>query len=568
MTTCRSRRRAGPRGARDRRWPPRPRADKDAALLAMADALVGADRRDPRGQRRGRGARPATAGTAEAMIDRLTLDRGPGRRHGRRRCARSPRCPTRSARWSAARPCPTASSCARSGCRSAWSASSTRRRPNVTADAAGLCLKSGNAVLLRGSSSARATPTPRSSRCCATRSPAAGLPADAVQLRRRDHPRLGQGADAGPRPGRRADPARRRRADPLGGRGVDRAGDRDRRRQLPRLRRRGRRPGRWRWRSCSTPRPSGLSVCNAAESLLVHADVADAFLPLALPALRDGRGDRARRRRGWPRDAGATWSPATEEDCGHGVPVAGHLGGRGRLAGRRRSTHIRRYGTGHTEAIVTELAWPRPARFAAEVDAAAVMVNASTRFTDGGEFGFGAEIGISTQKLHARGPMGLPELTSHQVRRHRRRPHPRLTQADGQALGEAGGRRPAAGADRGQRGVHVERRRRRRSASRRRVRWVSAEPLAGRDAAASRRGRRRPGAARPPSRRRRPADMSRHPVGRAPPGSGPTRRTSSLLVQHGRGAASRRPGTTARCRPARSVAARAPGPRALHRRRP
>ena len=73
--------------------------------------------------------------------------------------------------------------------------------------------------------------------------------------------------------------------------------------------------------------------------------------------------------------------------------------------------HIRRYGSGHTEAIVTE---DRAAarRFTAEVDAAAVMVNASTRFTDGGEFGFGAEIGISTQKLHARGPMALPELTT------------------------------------------------------------------------------------------------------------------------------------------------------------
>jgi glutamate-5-semialdehyde dehydrogenase len=73
--------------------------------------------------------------------------------------------------------------------------------------------------------------------------------------------------------------------------------------------------------------------------------------------------------------------------------------------------HVRRYSTGHTEAIVTEdLAAAR--RFVAEVDAAAVLVHASTRFTDGGEFGFGAEIGISTQKLHARGPMGLPEMTS------------------------------------------------------------------------------------------------------------------------------------------------------------
>jgi glutamate-5-semialdehyde dehydrogenase len=73
--------------------------------------------------------------------------------------------------------------------------------------------------------------------------------------------------------------------------------------------------------------------------------------------------------------------------------------------------HIRRYGSGHTEAIVTR-SHAAARTFVAEVDAAAVMVNASTRFTDGGEFGFGAEIGISTQKLHARGPMGLPELTS------------------------------------------------------------------------------------------------------------------------------------------------------------
>ena len=84
---------------------------------------------------------------------------------------------------------------------------------------------------------------------------------------------------------------------------------------------------------------------------------------------------------------------------------------RRRLTSTPRSSTSARYGTGHTEAIVTE---DRAAarRFTAEVDAAAVMVNASTRFTDGGEFGFGAEIGISTQKLHARGPMALPELTT------------------------------------------------------------------------------------------------------------------------------------------------------------
>ena len=102
--------------------------------------------------------------------------------------------------------------------------------------------------------------------------------------------------------------------------------------------------------------------------------------------------------------------PATDEDCGDGVPLPRHL--------RRvvpdldaAIAHIRRCSSQHTEAIVTE-DQAAARRFTAAVDSAAVLVNASTRFTDGGEFGFGAEIGISTQKLHARGPMGLPEMTS------------------------------------------------------------------------------------------------------------------------------------------------------------
>ena len=117
--------------------------------------------------------------------------------------------------------------------------------------------------------------------------------------------------------------------------------------------------------------------------------------------------------------------------------------------------HIRRYGTGHTEAIVTDSA-AAAREFVARVDAAAVMVNASTRFTDGGEFGFGAEIGISTQKLHARGPMGLPELTSTKY----------VVTGDGHTLtaSSTAGRRhqpdarvaPRQAPDRGQRGVHVE----------------------------------------------------------------------------------------------------------------
>jgi glutamate-5-semialdehyde dehydrogenase len=149
------------------------------------------------------------------------------------------------------------------------------------------------------------------------------------------------------------------------------------------------------------------SVCNAVETLLVHADAAEAFLPLALPALAAAgvtvHGD--------ARVAGyGDVVPVTEEDWGTeylsldlAAAVVDDLDAA--LA------HIRRWSTGHSETIVTE-SQRSAARFTAEVDAAAVLVNASSRFVDGGELGFGAEIGISTQKLHARGPMGLAEMTS------------------------------------------------------------------------------------------------------------------------------------------------------------
>jgi glutamate-5-semialdehyde dehydrogenase len=151
-----------------------------------------------------------------------------------------------------------------------------------------------------------------------------------------------------------------------------------------------------------------LSTCNTAESLLVHAEIAESFLPLVIEELMMAdvtvHGD--------PRVAAfsADVVPATGEDwkkeylsADIAVAVVDSMDDA--------IDHIRRYGTGHTEAIVSE-SITATRRFAARVDAAAVMINASTRFTDGGEFGFGAEIGISTQKLHARGPMGLPELTS------------------------------------------------------------------------------------------------------------------------------------------------------------
>jgi glutamate-5-semialdehyde dehydrogenase len=150
------------------------------------------------------------------------------------------------------------------------------------------------------------------------------------------------------------------------------------------------------------------SVCNAVETVLVHASAADRLLPSVLSALTEAgvtiHGDEATRLI-WP-DA----LPATDEDWATehmsldiSVRVVDDL--------TEAIDHIRAYSTGHTESIITESV-SNAERFLAEVDSAVVMVNASTRFTDGGEFGFGAEVGISTQKLHARGPMGVSELTS------------------------------------------------------------------------------------------------------------------------------------------------------------
>ena len=155
-----------------------------------------------------------------------------------------------------------------------------------------------------------------------------------------------------------------------------------------------------------------VSVCNAAETLLVHADAADEFLPLVLPALA-GAGVRLHadpRVQAAASALGVETEPATDADWSTeylamelAVGVVDSLDDA--------IEHIRRYSSGHTEAICTSDL--RAAhRFTAEVDSAVVMVNASTAFTDGAEFGLGAEVGISTQKLHARGPMGLAELTS------------------------------------------------------------------------------------------------------------------------------------------------------------
>ena len=282
-------------------------------------------------------------------------------------------------------------------------------RPNVTVDAAGLGLKSGNAVILRGGSAAASTNRALVEVIRRALS-AQGLPADAVSLLEGGHEAV------------RALMTARGLVDLLIPRGgadliqtvvtsstvpvietgvgnchvyVDAAADLDKALAIV--------------LNSKTQRPS---VCNAAESLLVHSDLSAVFLPRVLQELhRAGvvlaAGPRASV---VARSYDVPHRDATPEDFAeefHGLEMSVAVVDTIDEA----IAHIDRYGTGHTEAIVTE---DRAAarKFVAEVDAAAVMVNASTRFTDGGEFGFGAEIGISTQKLHARGPMALPELTT------------------------------------------------------------------------------------------------------------------------------------------------------------
>ena len=280
-------------------------------------------------------------------------------------------------------------------------------RPNVTSDAAGLCLKAGNAALLRGSGSAL-----RSNRVVAAAIreglTKAGLPEDGLVLV--DDPSHETAAEVMQLTGYvdclipRGGPAlirsiREHATVPviIDGDGnchvyVDEAADLDAALDIV--------------VNAKTQRPS---VCNAAESLVVHEAIADLFLPrVAETLLADGVelvGDDASRRRV------AAMGVATEDDFAReflsmrmSVATVGSLGAA--------IDHVNRYGTGHTEAIVTK-SLDAARRFTHEVDAAAVVVNASTRFTDGEEFGFGAEIGISTQKLHARGPMGLRELTTY-----------------------------------------------------------------------------------------------------------------------------------------------------------
>lgn len=379
------------------------RAAKDAALHAMADALAAqapavleANAADVAAAR--------AAGTSDALVDRLTLT--PARIDGMVEGLRS----------LAGLPDPVGDVVR------GWTNANGVRvrqvrvplgvvgiiyeaRPNVTADAGGICLKSGNAALLRGSSSAI---TSNRAVVVALRDGlvAAGLPADAVQL------------VEGGREVTTEMMAARGLVDvliPRGGAGlinavvegskvpvietgtgnchlfVDAAADQQMAIDI--------------MLNAKVQRPS---VCNALETLLVHADIAAEFLPKALAALA-AAGVTVH---GTPAVASysAAVVPAEDDEFAEeylsldlACDIVSDLDSA--LA------HIRRYTTGHSETIVTD---DRRAaeRFVAEVDAAAVLVNASSRFVDGGEFGFGAEIGISTQKLHARGPMALPEMTS------------------------------------------------------------------------------------------------------------------------------------------------------------
>jgi glutamate-5-semialdehyde dehydrogenase len=380
-----------------------PRSVKDAALHAMADALLeradevlAANATDV--------ARAEASGSPANIIDRLTLT--PERLEGIAAALRE----------LAALPDPVGDVVRGSTLANGLELRQVRvpfgvvgmiyeARPNVTVDAAGICLKSGNAALLRGSSNIAA-----SNEAIATvlrdAVASAGLPADVIQVV------PGEGHDSV-----KALMRARGLVDvliPRGGAGlirtvveestvpvietgvgnvhvyVDKAADLGKALSI-----------------VINSKTQRTSVCNSAESLLVHADVAKEFLPKVVPALQERgvqiHGD----------DAFQTYDlvePVTDEDYAAEF-LALKISAAVVPSLDAAVQHIRRWSSGHTEAIVTEdLSAAR--RFTAAVDSAAVMVNASTRFTDGGEFGFGAEIGISTQKLHARGPMGLPEMTS------------------------------------------------------------------------------------------------------------------------------------------------------------
>ena len=279
-------------------------------------------------------------------------------------------------------------------------------RPNVTADAAGLCLKSGNAVILKGGSEAMES-NKTVAAILAQAAEGAGIPAGSIQFidtsdrqAVQDLIHMNGLVDVViPRGGAGLIQAVVRNASvPVIETGagvchtyVDKDADVEMAMKIA--------------FNAKVQRPS---VCNAMETLLVHKDIADKFLPMMLMMYNSSaveiRGDEA------VQEYSGQVHAATEEDWSTeygdlrlSVKIVDSI--------EEAMAHIAKYGTGHSECIVTNN-YQAAQLFQYTVDAAAVYVNASTRFTDGNEFGFGAEIGISTQKLHARGPMALPELTS------------------------------------------------------------------------------------------------------------------------------------------------------------
>ncbi|MGI5420736.1 glutamate-5-semialdehyde dehydrogenase [Actinomadura luteofluorescens] len=383
---------------------PLPRSAKDAALHRIADALVTAAPEIVKANEADV-ARARGNGTSEYMIDRLSLSE--------ERIAAI----ADAVRKVAALPDPVGEAVRGNVLPNGLELRQVRvplgvvgiiyeGRPNVTVDAAALCLKSGNVAMLRGSSSAYDSNTVLVEVMQGALT-GTEVPPDAVQLV----------------PGTSRESVKhlmraRGLVDVLIPRGgaslinsvveestvpvietgvgncavyVDAAADVDMAVDI--------------LLNAKTQRPS---VCNAAETVLVHADIADVFVPRALESLRSAgvtvHGDDR------IRSFGGDVVEATEDDW-YAEYLSLDIAARVVDSLDDAVAHIRRYGSGHTEAIVTT-SQPAAKRFVALVDSAAVMVNASTRFTDGEEFGFGAEIGISTQKLHARGPMGLPELTS------------------------------------------------------------------------------------------------------------------------------------------------------------
>ena len=279
-------------------------------------------------------------------------------------------------------------------------------RPNVTADAAGLCLKSGNAVILKGGSEAMES-NKTVAAILAQAAEGAGIPAGSIQFidtsdrqAVQDLIHMNGLVDVViPRGGAGLIQAVVRNASvPVIETGagvchtyVDKDADVEMAMKIA--------------FNAKVQRPS---VCNAMETLLVHKDIADKFLPMMLMMYNSSaveiRGDEAVQK------YSGQVHPVTEEDWSTeygdlrlSVKIVDSI--------EEAMAHIAKYGTGHSECIVTDN-YQAAQLFQYTVDAAAVYVNASTRFTDGNEFGFGAEIGISTQKLHARGPMALPELTS------------------------------------------------------------------------------------------------------------------------------------------------------------